>query len=163
MRRKNLLSRLLPHEQPETTEADEGLFELELAFAAIVKHLTPLQRAVFLLRDVLDFSSTETAERLRMTEGAVKASLRRARQALDRARPDLLKEELPEPMDDGLKMFVRTLAASYRQGDITKLAQLVQLDIVQPSAAIGIAQSRMLRKRQVLARTLPHPAPRMAA
>lgn len=52
------------------------------ALARMVALLTPLQRAVVLLCDTLDFTGPETAALLGSTEGAVKAALHRARRAL---------------------------------------------------------------------------------
>ena len=49
--------------------------------------LTPAQRAVWLLRDVFEHSTAETAAVLRVSEGAVKVSLHRARKELARMVP----------------------------------------------------------------------------
>jgi len=63
--------------------------ELEPVFQALINHLTPKQRAVFMLKDVFDFTIPETAEMLNMTEGAAKAALHRARGALENVRREL--------------------------------------------------------------------------
>jgi RNA polymerase sigma-70 factor (ECF subfamily) len=52
------------------------------AFLLALEALTPKQRAVLLLRDVLDHSARETAEVLGSTEAAVKVTLHRARKAM---------------------------------------------------------------------------------
>src|SRR3954470_5840996 len=51
------------------------------AFLVALEALTPAQRAVLLLRDVVDYSTSETAAALGMTEANVKVSLHRARAA----------------------------------------------------------------------------------
>lgn len=83
MRRKATLSRVLELDQsPTEASAEYGSFEIEAAFQALQGHLSPLQQAVFLLRDVLGHSAMEAADILDTTEGAIKAALHRARQAL---------------------------------------------------------------------------------
>ncbi|MBO9599961.1 MAG: RNA polymerase sigma factor, partial [Cohnella sp.] len=57
---------------------DDGLIGIEIAMLAILKGLSPLQRAVFFMRDVYGFSSEETAVRLGLSVGAVKSALHRA-------------------------------------------------------------------------------------
>jgi RNA polymerase sigma-70 factor (ECF subfamily) len=53
------------------------------AFLVALEALTPLQRAVLLLRDVLDYSVAETATALDVTETNVKTTHHRARKAMD--------------------------------------------------------------------------------
>jgi RNA polymerase sigma-70 factor (ECF subfamily) len=72
----------LPDLQP-SSEARYGLKEsATFAFLIALEALTPLQRAVLLLRDVLDYSVHETAECLDSNDDAVKSAHLRARKAM---------------------------------------------------------------------------------
>lgn len=127
VRRKATLSRLLELEQSRTEDtAAHGSFEIETAFQALQEHLSPLQQAVFLLRDVFGHSGIEAAEILDTTEGAVKAALHRARQALPVVRQELLQADGPTlPQDADMLITLSRLASAYAQGQIAELIELV--------------------------------------
>ncbi|MGE7611488.1 RNA polymerase sigma factor [Paenibacillus sp. NPDC101420] len=143
MRRKATLSRVLEMDQPRTEEAaGYGLFEIEAAFQALQKHLSPLQQAVFLLRDVFEHSGSEAAEILDTTEGAVKAALHRARQALPAVRQELLQSDGPSILQDTeLQIALNRLASAYEQGQIAELIELVLADESQDTVMAVSSQS----------------------
>lgn len=81
------------------------------AFLLALEALTPTQRAVLLLRDVFDYSVTETASALAMSEANVKTTLHRARKAMndyDRTRRPLT-QSLQEQVQQTLQKFLRCL------------------------------------------------------
>ncbi|SEG44654.1 RNA polymerase sigma factor [Paenibacillus sp. UNC499MF] len=158
-RRKQVLARIMKNEQAQALTRNEGilkLLELEEIFLALVKHLPPLQRTVFLLRDVLGFSSLETAVRLGTTEGAVKAALHRARQSLEAVRRDIETSTHDAPSENGMKAYLRMMAAAYEMGDIALLVELAQRDEVEPAVALGLAQNHILRSGRRRKNAVPH-------
>ncbi|SFD78032.1 RNA polymerase sigma-70 factor, ECF subfamily [Paenibacillus catalpae] len=124
---------------------DDSLIGTEIAMQAILTFLSPLQRAVFLMRDVSGYSAQETALRLGLTAGAVKAALHRARAALPSVRQAIEKGSLKAPKDEGLRDVLRALAIAYDSGDIEAMLTLVQHGELEPAPAIAVLQSRRLR------------------
>ncbi|MRN52898.1 RNA polymerase sigma factor [Paenibacillus monticola] len=142
-RRKTLYFRLLEQQQPEKTAAANIVpLETEIAFQALLNHLSPLQRSVFLLRDVLGYSAMETAELLKTTEGAVKAALHRARQALPIVREELTADGPPIPLEAGFRAYLKALAFAYEEGQIPALLELIWLEEADKNiASIGYLQA----------------------
>jgi RNA polymerase sigma-70 factor (ECF subfamily) len=111
------------------SEARYGLAEsATLAFLVALEALSPAQRAVVILRDVLESSARETAEVLGASEGSVRALHLRARRALagydaDRAIPSA---ELRERHQRALERFVTCLVAGDAPGLEALLAEGVR-------------------------------------
>ncbi|WP_445667763.1 sigma factor-like helix-turn-helix DNA-binding protein [Paenibacillus sp. FSL H8-0315] len=143
MRRKATLSRVLELDQsPTEASAEYGSFEIEAAFQALQGHLSPLQQAVFLLREVLGHSAMEAADILDTTEGAIKAALHRARQALPLVRQELLQADGPSlPQDTAMQIVLSRLAAAYEHGEIAELIELVFADESQEPVMAVSSQS----------------------
>ncbi|AUS26583.1 RNA polymerase sigma factor [Paenibacillus sp. P2(2022)] len=144
IRRKAVFTRILNREQAKVTEADHGTFEIEIALQSLMNHLSPLQRTVFLLRDVFAFSISETSDILGTTEGAVKVALHRARKSLGAVQEELLKGELSLPESEKSKTFLRALTAAYQMGDIATLVMLSYQDVMEPDVMIGIVNNKLL-------------------
>ncbi|GLX70552.1 RNA polymerase sigma factor [Paenibacillus glycanilyticus] len=125
------------HELP-----DESKLGSEMAMQAIMEYLSPLQQAVFLLRDVFGYSAQETALRLGISIGAAKAALHRARAALPSVRHAIHQGTLPYPDDEGLRHVLRALAIAYEGGDVDAMLTLVQQGELEPASAIAVLQSR---------------------
>ncbi|MCR8633100.1 RNA polymerase sigma factor [Paenibacillus radicis (ex Xue et al. 2023)] len=164
-RRNKVLDRILKREQPKVSMLDNDSFEIEAAFQALMKHLSPLQRTVFLLRDVLGFSIGDAAKLLKTTEGAMKAALHRARHALEAVKFDLKQGTLSLPEEEELRAFLRAIASAYQIGDITALMELSLRGEAVPAAAIGIVQYKLLQSSRSSLRRSSNSQPnaRMAA
>ncbi|MFC5404915.1 RNA polymerase sigma factor [Cohnella soli] len=144
-RRSAILSRIMSARgrSEMATMPDDSGSAIEAAFEALLVALPPLQLAVFLLRDVFGFSGAETADRLRTTEGAVKAALHRARGSLPQVRK-ALERGTAENREEA-KALLRALASAYRVGDIDGLVALVHNDALEPSMAIGWLQNNRVK------------------
>jgi RNA polymerase sigma-70 factor (ECF subfamily) len=66
--------------EPHTAAVDRET--LELAFMAAIQHLSPRQRAVFILRDVLGWSARQTADLLASSVASVNSASQRARSTM---------------------------------------------------------------------------------
>ncbi len=81
---------LLEPSAPSETEPEAQLVSretIELVFLAALQHLPPRQRAILILRDVLDWSARETAEYLEMSLASVNSAHQRARATMRALQP----------------------------------------------------------------------------
>jgi RNA polymerase sigma-70 factor, ECF subfamily len=99
---------------------------IRLAFVAALQHLTARQRAMLILRDVLDWPAAEVAGLLATTTTAVNSGLRRARAQLAEALP--AEDELAEPAGPRQRELLGRFAAAFENADIATLAELLRQD-----------------------------------
>jgi RNA polymerase sigma-70 factor (ECF subfamily) len=100
---------------------------VRLAFVAALQHLSPLQRAVLVLRDVLGWQAKEVAEMLDTTTAAVNSGLQRARAQLEKASPML--DELGEPTEHEMRDLLNRYMAAFEHADVDGLAKLLRTDV----------------------------------
>lgn len=120
-------------DDPTSTEDSPGvrydlMESVTLAFLLALEALTPAQRAVLLLRDVFDYSTTETAAALEMSETNIKVTLHRARRTMgsyDKNRVSNFSKRVVE-MRDKLERFLSRLAS----GDVQGLKEMLAADVV---------------------------------
>src|SRR5215472_7515871 len=100
---------------------------MRLALVAALQYLSARQRAVLILRDVLEWPAAEVAEVLSSTVTAVNSALRRARARLARALP--VEDEVAEPADPGRREFLGRYVAAFEDADATALVTLLREDV----------------------------------
>jgi RNA polymerase sigma-70 factor (ECF subfamily) len=99
---------------------------VRLAFVAALQHLTPLQRAVLIMRDVLAFSAAETAANLEISVASANSALQRARAGVSRIEPEQrdATAELPGRERDLLDRYV----AAFERYDTAAVIELLTQD-----------------------------------
>jgi len=97
--------------------------QVALAFIAALQRLTPRQRAVLLLRDVIAWKASEVAELLGSTVDSIESALHRARALAAREAP-------LEPTGPQERALLRRYLAAWQAGDWRALAGMLSEDAV---------------------------------
>ncbi len=98
---------------------------VRLAFVAALQRLTPRQRAVLILRDVLQFSAAESAELLGTTVASANSALQRARLAVPGPAQDAGQA------GDADQELLDAYVAAFEAHDIAALTALLREDATQ--------------------------------
>jgi RNA polymerase sigma-70 factor, ECF subfamily len=101
---------------------------VRLAFVAALQYLSARQRAMLILRDVLEWPAADVARLLDTTTTAVNSGLRRARSQLVQAMP--VEDELAEPDDVERRAVLERFAAAIESADAGAMAELLRADVV---------------------------------
>jgi len=104
---------------------------ISLAFVTALQVLPRRQTAVLILRDVLGFTSKETADMLDSTVDSVSSALRRARVSLDRQRlvdPDR-EPAPPAPRSPSEQELLATFVSAYESADLEAVVALLTDDV----------------------------------
>jgi RNA polymerase sigma-70 factor (TIGR02957 family) len=154
-RRETYVGEWLP--EPLLASADEDPARqaelgdsLSLAFLVVLERLSPEQRAVFLLRDVFDYSYSDIAEILGKREPAVRQLAVRARAHVTEQRPRF------EASEERRRELASRFFAAAREGELEALEALLAEDVVLHGDGGGKvpALARPLHGRRRVARTM---------
>jgi RNA polymerase sigma-70 factor (ECF subfamily) len=104
---------------------------LSMAFLVLLERLSPVERAVFLLREVFEYEYSEIAAVLGQTEVNCRQILRRARQHVGATRPRF--QTPPQKHDDLMESFL----AAIDTGEMEGLVSLLTEDVVLHSDGGG--------------------------
>ncbi|MFI5693319.1 sigma-70 family RNA polymerase sigma factor [Kribbella sp. NPDC051586] len=123
----------VPWLQPFPTTGDpagalEARGSLRLALVAAMQYLPARQRAVLVLRDVLDWSAADVAEALETTPASVNSALQRARARL--AEVDVKEDDVDEPSDKEIKQIVDDYVRAFESADVQGLSRLLAERVV---------------------------------
>ena len=123
--------RLLDELAPSDTQPDAVVVAretIELTYLAVIQLLPPRQRAVLILRDVLDWSAREAADLLDMTVAAANSALQRGRATLRErlpARPSEWSGSVPSEEE---RLLLEGFIDAHERADAAAVA-LVREDI----------------------------------
>jgi RNA polymerase sigma-70 factor (TIGR02960 family) len=100
---------------------------IELAYVAALQHLTAIQRAVLILREVLGFSAAEVAHQLDTSPQSVNSALQRARKVIDSAAPtqQTVLRDLGEQATDAI---VTRWTDAWHSGDVDAIVAMLADD-----------------------------------
>ena len=143
---------LIDGESPEARA--EALDSISFAFMVLLERLAPLERAVFLLRDVFDFDYHEIAPMVARSEPACRQTLRRARQRLAAGPP-----RFTASYEERLRLteaFIRAATG----GDVPAFAAAFTADVVQWADGGGKVKSGLhpIYGREKVVRLFAHQA-----
>lgn len=100
---------------------------VELAFVAALQHLSAVQRAVLLMRDVLGFSAAEVAETLGTSTTSVNSALQRARKAIASDTPS--QQRILDGLGaEGVARTVHRWADAWHRGDVDAIVSMLADD-----------------------------------
>jgi len=145
--------RLLDEVAPRAEEPDAVVVAretIELGFLALIQLLPARQRAVLIMRDVLEFSAAETAEALETSVASVNSALQRARATLGDRAPAPRAEwsgdaELSEEERELLRGFIETHESGDHEAAVRLMAEDIRVTMPPaPMVFDGIAALRPL-------------------
>jgi RNA polymerase sigma-70 factor (ECF subfamily) len=117
---------IAPDRDPaEVAVANESI---RLAFVAVLQHLPARQRAVLILREVLDWQATEVAELLATSVASVNSALQRARATLARTNAG---SQRTESLSEADRAMLDRYVAAFERYDLKALTSLIREDAKQ--------------------------------
>ncbi|GAA2435673.1 sigma-70 family RNA polymerase sigma factor [Streptomyces macrosporus] len=99
---------------------------VRLAFVAALQHLAPRQRAVLILREVLNWRASEVAELLDTTVASVNSALQRARATL--AASDVTADGGTDGMDEEQRVLLARYVRAFEAYDLDALTSVLHDD-----------------------------------
>ena len=121
----------LPMIAPERDPADVAVANesIRLAFVAALQHLPAKQRAVLILREVLDWQASEVAELLDTSVPSVNSALQRARATM--AKTNAGDDDRTKSLSDADRAMLDRYVAAFERYDVSALTSLIKEDARQ--------------------------------
>lgn len=114
---------LLADPMPDAAAHAELADSLSMAFLVVLETLSPVERAVFLLREVFDFGYDEIADMVGKTADNCRQLLVRAKKRVDERRPRF------EASREQRAVLAEKFFAAVQLGDVAGLQQLLAADV----------------------------------
>jgi RNA polymerase sigma-70 factor (ECF subfamily) len=133
---------------------------VEIAFLAALQLLTPRQRAVFVLRDVLGWSAKETASLLETSVAAANSALQRARAELQRHLPERrLEWGAATGTTESERAVLQRFMDALERADTTAISALLREDAIATMPPVPDWHDGRATIMAALAQSLPPGAP----
>lgn len=107
----------------DTAETVVGAESVSMAMLVVLETLSPLERAVFVLKEVFDFSHAEIAEAVERSEAAVRQAAHRAREHVRARRPRFTADRSRQ------REVTERFFAAATGGDVNALMELLSPDV----------------------------------
>ena len=107
----------------DTADAVTNAESVSMAMLVVLETLSPLERAVFVLREVFDFSHAEIAVAVERSEAAVRQAAHRAREHVQARRPRFTADRSRQ------REVTERFFAAASGGDINTLMELLSPDV----------------------------------
>jgi RNA polymerase sigma-70 factor, ECF subfamily len=120
---------LLPEADPQA--AAELRESVRLAFLRALQLLPPQQRAILILRDVLDWPAADVASMLEKTLPAVNSALQRARATVSRGAGRQHEQAASTPRDEDEAELASQYVRVWEAGDIDGIVAMLTEDAIQ--------------------------------
>jgi RNA polymerase sigma-70 factor (ECF subfamily) len=123
---------------PDVAEDVELADSVSFAMLVVLDRLQPVERAVFVLREVFGFGYPEIAEAVGRSQEAV-------RQVASRARRRLQEERPPPPRDDGrtAEVMRRFRGVARGEAELQDLLDVISPDVVLVTDGGGVAKAAL--------------------
>lgn len=108
---------------PDAAESAVLEESLSMAFLVLLESLTPVERAVFLLREVFDYEHAEISRLIGKSEANCRQISRRARQSVAARRPRF------DPSPEAEERLLRSFLEACMSGDMEALLSLLSDDV----------------------------------
>jgi RNA polymerase sigma-70 factor, ECF subfamily len=123
---------------PDASERAEDDETLSLAFLTLLERLTPVERAVYVLHELFDYSHDEIAPIVEKSTANCRQILKRARRHVDEERPRF------EPSRERREALLARFMAAVRVGDVDGLVGLLAADAIHYADGGGKARATPL-------------------
>ncbi|AWT41086.1 MULTISPECIES: RNA polymerase sigma-70 factor [Streptomyces] len=107
----------------DASEAVTDAESVSMAMLVVLETLSPLERAVFVLREVFDFSHAEIAEAVERSEAAVRQAAHRAREHVQARRPRFTVDRSQQ------RRATERFFTAATGGDVNALMELLSPDV----------------------------------